>query len=65
MKSDHTATLSVPDDVSVGMHRAVVIVEQSDSSRRHRSIEIPVDDLGPWPTNLSLSRADMYGDDGR
>ncbi len=28
-------------------------------------LDFPVDDLGPWPKELSLSREDMYGDDGR
>ncbi len=28
-------------------------------------LDFPVDDLGPWPEGLSLSREDMYGDDGR
>ena len=27
--------------------------------------DFPVDDLGIWPEGLSLSREDMYGDDGR
>jgi hypothetical protein len=28
-------------------------------------LNFPVDDLGPWPEEVSLSREDMYGDDGR
>ena len=28
-------------------------------------LNFPVDDLGPWPEGVSLSREDMYGDDGR
>jgi hypothetical protein len=28
-------------------------------------LDFPVDDLGPWPEGLSLSREDMYGDGGR
>jgi len=30
-----------------------------------QSLDFPVDDLGVWPEGLSLSREDMYGDDGR
>ena len=30
-----------------------------------QSLDFPVDDLGVWPETLSLSREDMYGDDGR
>jgi hypothetical protein len=32
---------------------------------RRQSLDFPVDDLGVWPEGLSLSREDMYGDDGR
>ena len=28
-------------------------------------LDFPVDDLGPWPKDLSLHREDLYGDDGR
>ena len=28
-------------------------------------LDFPVDDLGIWPEGLSLSREDMYGDNGR
>jgi hypothetical protein len=27
--------------------------------------DFPVHDFGPWPENLSLRRADLYGDDER
>ncbi len=30
-----------------------------------QSLDFPVDDLGVWPEGLSLSREDMYGDNGR
>lgn len=29
------------------------------------SMDFPVDDLGPWPESLNLSRAKLYGDDER
>lgn len=28
-------------------------------------LNLPVDDLGPWPEGLTFSREEMYGDDGR
>lgn len=27
--------------------------------------DFPVDDVGPWPDNFTLSREELYGDDGR
>ena len=29
------------------------------------TLDFPVDDLGPWPEGLNLSRAELYGDDER
>ena len=28
-------------------------------------LDLPVDDVGPWPEGLSLRREDWYGDDER
>ena len=28
-------------------------------------MDFPVDDLGPWPDGLNLSRMEIYGDDER
>ncbi len=30
-----------------------------------KSLDFPVMSVGQWPSDLSLSREDMYGDDGR
>ena len=30
-----------------------------------QSLDFPVMSVGKWPNDLSLSREDMYGDDGR
>jgi len=30
-----------------------------------QSLDFPVMSVGKWPSDLSLSREDMYGDDGR
>ena len=30
-----------------------------------QSLDFPVMSVGTWPSDLSLSREDMYGDDGR
>jgi hypothetical protein len=51
-----------------------VIVTQDIVTERHASTaprvkhslaDLPVHDLGPWPENLSLRRADLYGEDER
>ncbi len=60
--------LQVPRDVSAGVHRAVVIVEEQPAVAGQ-----PVDappSLLPltfegWPADCTFRREDMYGDDGR
>ena len=39
--------------------------QRKTSMTSKQSLDFPVDDLGVWPEGLSLSREDMYGDDGR
>ena len=29
------------------------------------SLDFPVDNVGPWPDEFSISRKDLYSDDGR
>ncbi len=35
------------------------------TSNNNISLDFPVDNLGPWPSGLSLSRENMYGDNER
>jgi hypothetical protein len=61
---DRTATLRVPDDISPGEHLAVVVVDQNEKTPRSlKPIEIPVDDVGPWPPGYLVNREDIYDDD--
>jgi len=39
--------------------------ERKAATTCKESLDFPVDDLGPWPVELSLHREDMYGNDGR
>jgi hypothetical protein len=59
--------LQVPGNVSAGVHRAVVIVEEQSAAERHSDAPI---DLLPlkfegWPNNCTFRREDIYGDDER
>jgi hypothetical protein len=60
--------LQLPRDVSVGVHRAVVIVDdQTAATEQH--IE-PILKLLPltfagWPTDCMFRREDLYGNNGR
>jgi hypothetical protein len=61
--------LQLPLPVTVGRHRAVVVLDerQADDDRAavRLPVELPVHDFGPWPVGLSLQREQLYGDQGR
>jgi hypothetical protein len=60
--------LQVPRDVSAGVHRAVVIVEEqaavTGESAEARPTLLPLTFEG-WPADCTFRREDLYGDDGR
>lgn len=63
---DNTLIVKVTPDISPGEHRVVLVIDESPTAKQSRPpLEFPVDHYGPWPSNLSLRREDMYGDDGR
>ena len=56
----------VPKDVSLGEHNIILtICDFSPNSQEGPNLDIPVDHVGVWPSDLSLRREDLYGDDGR
>jgi hypothetical protein len=63
--------LQLPSTVTVGKHRAVVVLDarQTDEPRIAAEsplpVELPLHDFGPWPADLSLQREHLYGDQGR
>ncbi len=61
---------SLPIDRITEVEDFVDFLKERVKTRKTRtaskqSLDFPVDDLGVWPEGLSLSREDMYGDDGR
>jgi hypothetical protein len=62
--------LQLPSTVTVGKHRAVVVLDErrADDDRTAAAclpVELPVHDFGPWLAGLSLQREHLYGDQGR
>lgn len=39
--------------------------KRSKTTASNKALDFPVISVGKWPDDLSLSREDMYGDDGR
>lgn len=63
---DGHLTLDIPVNAAPGQYRVLVVLEEQFISKPERPpLDLPVDDLGPWPEGLTLSREEMYGDDGR
>lgn len=60
-------TVQLPFDMPPGEHRVVVIIDQNamKDNEAQTTLDFPVDDYGPWPVKLSLSREDLYDDTGR
>ncbi len=60
--------LKLPDNVSPGMHRAIVMVEEQSAAAGSRFDE-PLDFLPmkfeAWPKDCTFRREDLYGDNGR
>ena len=55
-------------DITLEQLREIIrqeIIKQSQPIIKDDLSDFPVDDLGPWPDNLTLRREDMYGDDER
>ena len=59
---------SLPTDRIAEVEDFVDFLRERSAARNttaREPLDFPVDDLGPWPEDLSLRREDMYGDDGR
>jgi len=60
---------SLPTDRIAEVEDFVDFLKQRTRQRKtttsKQSLDFPVISVGKWPNNLSLSREDMYGDDGR
>ena len=60
--------LQLPGNVSAGVHRAVVIVEEQPTAAGQQVNSppnlLPLTFAG-WPKDCAFRREDLYGDDGR
>jgi hypothetical protein len=60
---------SLPTDRIAEVEDFVDFLKQRARQRKttisKQSLDFPVMSVGKWPNDLSLSREDMYGDDGR
>ena len=66
---DHRISGVAPAGVPAGEHEIAITVgaplARQEPTPPFDVDDLPRRDLGPWPEGLSLSREDLYGDDGR
>lgn len=63
---DKRLIVRVPEDIIPGEHHIVVIIDEKTEEESNRlPFNFPIDSYGSWPSDLSLRREDIYGDDGR
>ncbi|HUS17092.1 MAG TPA: hypothetical protein VM536_19000 [Chloroflexia bacterium] len=62
----------VPPGIPPGEHQVLLVLDAAPTTASppqspgpHLLLDFPVDDVGPWPADLSLRREDLYDDDGR
>jgi len=55
------------DQLRALIREEILRLSDTDANERRRGPleDFPVDSYGPWPTDLSLRREDIYTDDGR
>ena len=62
--ADGKLIAEVPGDVRAGEHKIVIVIQDTPKTRK-KILNFPVDHYDAWPPDLSLSREDLYGDNGR
>ena len=66
---DGKLTVSVPPAIAPGVHRVVVVIEESvttpDPVDPGEPIQLRPLPLAAWPADATFRREELYGDDGR
>ena len=69
VNADHIITLKLPDDFPEGECQVVVVASEAKppAQKVNRANLPPLQmlDIGPWPEGFTVSREQIYGDDGR
>jgi hypothetical protein len=62
---DGSLVATIPFLITPGKHKVVVVIDEKIAVSEPGPFKFPVDNYGSWPESLSLSREDMYGEEGR
>ena len=68
IETDRKLVMQLPEDVPVGIHRVVAILEEAvapPTGDAATDWKFPVLTNAQWPVDMPLRREEMYDDDGR
>ncbi len=68
VNADHTVTLTLPEDIPPGPVKLVLVVEAEPApppAPARLTDGWHLLDVGPWPEGFTVSREQIYDDDGR
>lgn len=68
IKEDRKLVVQLPPDVPVGRHRVVTMLDLAAENAKSVPPEIlafPIIEDAHWPSDMPLTRQEMYDDDGR
>ena len=64
LTEERIVTVHLPPTIEPGDEIHVRLIAAS-ATRKRVPLDLPLDNIGPWPKDLSMQREDWYGDDGR
>jgi hypothetical protein len=67
VNGNHRAVIELPEDILPGKHHAIITIDSEQVQKKSEDWvkNFPVDSLGGWPEGFTMSRDQLYGDDGR
>jgi hypothetical protein len=70
LDDDHRLVLAMPPEVPPGLYDIVLVLNEYRTTHEAQinplpvdeqiTLELPVHDIGPWPSDLTLRREDLY-----
>jgi hypothetical protein len=63
--ADGTISGKAPQGVPPGEYEAPIDVAEQKPRPKHRRLDLPLHDCGPWPEGFTVRREEIYDDSGR
>lgn len=66
---DKKVTISVPEEISAGKHKVILIIDENliggEGREKDKELNFKIFKWNNWPADCSFKREDIYNDDGR